>query len=888
MLATVLLGWAPALPAAHAGPVPDSTGLLTPWVIRPEAPCDEDSVTMIVRGFLPTLCDSFMGAEAITPLFVRIRLQEYVDRRCPEPSAFTRVPVPLGVFPAGPHMGIVEVVTTQVRNDGSSTILAQQFRFDFEVAAECSIPPPPPPPPPGQLPYVNSITTEPPRPCAGRPTSLVLAGEFPDGCGQVIDAFVWNPYNVSITLKVGALRDTACTLPPVPWRQEFNLGPLPSGPHQTNITVVLLRPDSTGTALVHEFHYASHEFFVYGDCDSIPPPPPGPLPYVQYIAVRRPIPCFPVWPALDMMAPQAPCPGESLMVEVAGAFPNDCFSFRRIELIPAPVRFFPPPPPTVRIIVDDGCCTDRFRYCIPEPVTWGAFAKLPPMAAGDYRLKVELAQVCCSDTYPPGELYATEVPFSVADSCPVPGPCLTVDFASGPELVHPSVACNATIALGRPAELTFLVRPTVALAGLQGEFRLEPSLLRITGITPIESAQGMIIDWTPTADGARFVLFAKSGAPIPPYPPTDQLGGGWPVLRVTVEYLNRGGSPPERTVVTADNILGSDIDGRAVLTCPPPPCVRLAPPRAIICGEIVCDFNQDGLQDVRDLVRMVHCVTGEGPCPPVTTPSFDCNGDATFGLADVLCCARHVLQRVPCPDCPPDTGQVRPEPAVAVSLGTPESRSSGITLPVLIDGATLLGGAMLMLEAPLDRYEVTGFDANPSSDWLALHEVRDGKVVLGLIDVRDSRRLDIRASSSFTLTLALRPGQASGGRVTVVAGEFSGRDGVTLGVDLGRPSQPLPGGAPVALGANQPNPFSTETAFTLDLAAAADVAIAIYDLRGRAIASLHRAPLGSGPHVFRWDGRRTDGSFAPNGVYFYQATVGGKSVARKLILMRKD
>ena len=837
---------------------------------------------MIVRGFVSTPCDSFMGAEAISPLFVRIRRLEYVDLRCfAAPSEFFPVPVPLGRFQPGTHAGIVEVVTLQTRNDGSSTTLAQQFRFDFEVAAECSIPPPPPPPP-NSLPYVNTIGTLPPRPCAGRPTSLVLAGEFPDGCGQVIDAFVWDPHNVSITVKAGALRDTACTLPPVPWRHAFDLGPLPSGPHRTNITMVVVAVDSTGTGFTREFHYSSHEFFVYGDCDSIPPPPPGPLPYVEYIAVGRPTPCFAVRPAREATVLEQSCPGESLWVQVFGVFPNDCFSFRRIELIPPIPSLLPPPPPTVRIIVDDGCCYDRL--CVPNPVPWGAFVKLPPMASGDYRLQVELAQVCCADTYPPGQLYRTEVPFAVADSCPIPPPCLTVDFAPGP-----GPACNATVSKLQAAELTFLVRPTVALAGLEGEFKLSPSVLQITRIEPIGHAEGMIIDWTPTSEGARFVLFARSGAPIPPYPPVDVYGGGWPVLRVTVALIARaGGIPPDQTIVTTENILGSDLEGGAVRLCPPPPCVdmRLALSRAIICAERVCDFNDDGLHDVRDLVLMVHCVMGEGPCPPDAAPRFDCDGDATFALADVLCCAREVLQRAPCPDCPPDTGQVRPEPGVAVSLGPPEETASGIALPVLIDGASRLGGAMLTLEAPLDRYDVTGFDVSPLGGWLALHEVRDGKIVLGLIDVHDRRQLDLRVSSSFTLLLALRPGRSAGGRVSVVAGEFSGPDGVRLGVDLGRPSQPLPGGSSPTLSASQPNPFSTETAFTLDLSAAADVAIGIYDLRGRAVAILPRAPLGSGPHVFRWDGRRADGGVAPNGVYFYKATVGGKSIARKLILMR--
>jgi hypothetical protein len=231
---------------------------------------------------------------------------------------------------------------------------------------------------------------------------------------------------------------------------------------------------------------------------------------------------------------------------------------------------------------------------------------------------------------------------------------------------------------------------------------------------------------------------------------------------------------------------------------------------------------------------------------------------------------------------------VRPEPGVAVSFGAPEEAGGGISLPVRIAGSGRLGGALLTLEAPLDRYDVVGFEASPPGDWLALHEVRDGRIVLGLIGLHDGNRLDDRASSGFTLTLALRPGQPAGGEVTAVSGEFSGPDGVALGVALGRPSQSLPGGGSLALGGSRPNPFSTETAFTLQVAAAGDAVVGIYDLRGRAVATLHRAPLAAGPHVFRWDGRDADGKAVPNGVYFYQATVGGRSVARKLILMRGD
>ena len=881
MLAVAALASAPTLQAAPVDSLPDTTGILTPWRLEPARPCVHDSVFMIVRGFVATPCDSFLGAEAISPLFVRIRRQVNVDRACfTGPTTFYPVPVALGRFAAGAHAGIVELVTTEVRNDRTTTRLAQQFRFDFVVDSLCEIPPPGP----GPLPFVHSIGTEPPRPCAGRPTSLVIKGAFNDGCGCVIGATVHDPRNVELTLSPKGLPGPACPLVITPWRQDFDLGSLPSGPHRTNITLHVVRVDSAGSIFRRDTYYGSHEFFVempsvYNDCDSIPPPAPGPLPYVGRIAIGRD----------DTCGPLPPCPGDSILVRFDGVFPSDCFRFRGIELIPRIETIVPPPPPIVRVIVDDGCCLGR--PCFSSPTPWSAAVKLPPMVAGDHRLDVELAQVCCSDSYPPGELHRASVPFAIADSCPVPPPCLTVDFAPGPGDFS---ACNATVATGRPAELTFLVRPTVALAGLQGEFRLYPTALKVTRIEPIGPAEGMLIDWTPTEEGARFVLFAPSGAPIPTFPKNSRMveTGGWPVLRVTVEHVARGGPPPERTVVTSENLLGSDIAGGAVRLCPPPPCVDFDPRfswgRALICGERACDFNADGLQDVRDLVLMVHCVNGEGICPPDAATRFDCDADSTLTIADVLCCARNVLRRPPCPECPPDTGQVRPEPGVAVSFDTPEVTHAGIAIDMRINHGSRLGAALLTLEAPLDRYEVVGFDASPPGNWLTLHEVRDGRIVLGLINPLGPNSLALQVDPRFTLTLALRPGQPAGGAVTAVGGEFSGPDGVTLGVDLGRPSQTLPGAAQLALSPNQPNPFSTETAFTLRLAERADVVVGIYDLRGRAVANLHRAPLPPGPHVFRWDGRRADGSAAANGVYFYQATVGGRSLARKLILMRAD
>ncbi|HKQ59232.1 MAG TPA: FlgD immunoglobulin-like domain containing protein [Candidatus Eisenbacteria bacterium] len=858
LLACALLSLgAVAVRPAAAQPVPDSTAL-APWRIYPPAPCVSDTVFMIVRGYEATPCDSFMSAEAVNPLLVRIRLHDYGDRRCfAAPSVFYPVPVVLGRFPAGTHQGIVEYQITTEYDDGSTTITTRSETFSFNVTSSCR-----------GLPYVSSITTEPQVPCATRPTTLVMAGSFPDGCGEVIDGVVHDPGHVEITLKPDVLPDTACALVIKPWRHTFELGVLPVGSHRTDITLHVLRRNALGTGFDRYTYYRAHETWVVASCDTAPSPIPGPLPYVTNIRIGSGV-CGEV------------CPYVPVQVRVSGMLPSDCFRFRKIEIIPVVSNTLnPPKPPIVRIIVDDGGCLGM--PCSMVPVPFEATTTIDALYPGTDPLPIQLAQVTCSDTYPPGTLYASEWPLFVPPSCPDSVPCLTPEFDRPFEST-----CHATLSKTQPAQLTFMVRPSVALAGLQGEFKLNPATPFISKIEAIGHAAGMLLQWTPTAQGARFVLVAPSGAPIPPWIATV-IGGGWPVLKVTVMATVRSDAPPipSVTMLTTENLLGSDIQGNAVPVCPPPPCadLRIPPGWALICGENACDFNADNSQDIRDLVLMVHCINAEGPCPPDVGTRFDCDGDAAFGIPDVICCARNILQNGS-----PPGGGTRPEPRITLRFDDPVVRGQMVDLPVHITALNAIGGAVLTLQAPLDRYEVAGWSVDPpAGNWLTLHETRDGRIVLGMLDIRGGNELAVLDHSVFTLRLRLKPGAAPGGTVTAVEGAFSGPDGVTLEVDLGTPSQIIPGGVASVLGRNRPNPFSSETRFTLDVAEAGNAVVGIYDLRGRAVKVIHRGALAAGPQEFAWDGRDADGRAVPEGVYFYQASVGGKALARKLILRRHD
>ncbi|MCB0276450.1 MAG: T9SS type A sorting domain-containing protein, partial [Calditrichaeota bacterium] len=85
---------------------------------------------------------------------------------------------------------------------------------------------------------------------------------------------------------------------------------------------------------------------------------------------------------------------------------------------------------------------------------------------------------------------------------------------------------------------------------------------------------------------------------------------------------------------------------------------------------------------------------------------------------------------------------------------------------------------------------------------------------------------------------------------------------------------------------NYPNPFNPATTITFRLEKAAQVALTVYDLQGRAVSSLQSGFFPAGSHQLRWEGVNDFGMQVASGVYFYQLRTPAGTLTRKMLLIR--
>ena len=696
----------------------------------------------------------------------------------------------------------------------------------------------------------DSLRIEPPSPCVS--DSVVLAFTLCSCNDQLLDAQRLDAEHVRIDIRSNPW--IVCVwCGPVTHR--LLLGHYPAGPHKLDALVVshIALPDSSDSLVIQ------HHTVAFDVSPVCAPPPPGPLPHVDAITIGRGPPC-------DGCPPVA-CAFDSIPIGLRGHFEDDCIQLDEVRVTPNPSLTPIPQPDIVQIIYRINSCLRR--ACQVGTFPWERMVRIGGLRPTVYGLNVQayLRDECFPGTLTP--LGSTLEPFVVDLPCSVSTPgCYLASFE------HTQGICDAYVGPDHPGEAVFEVASGTRVAGVQGRLRFARPGLRITAIEALPA--GALLNWRPASDGATFIVVVPN-----PADSTDRQ----PFLRVHVATVP--GVPFDGLVrLVPEELLVSDANGDQLQMCPVT-SLRLMEPAARFCPEQGCDFNGDFHADVRDLVLMVRCL--QTPTEACTTgvAQLDCDGDGDRDLDDVLCCARVILG-----GSRPDSAGARPAPWVTVNFGTPAPVNGGLDVPVTLEGAYTVGAAKLSFEYPAEVFESASIDLVSGSNWLTLNQAGDGHLVLGAIQffstgVRPDGTM-VLGPVTFTLHLRLRAGQTVAGTLQFTAGDFADFDGVTLVTAATPVTLALAGQPHVAVSAARPNPFASETRFTVMLTQDADLEVAVYDLLGRKVATLFKGRAPAGSREFVWRRVRDDGAAAPTGIYFYRAASGGGVAREKLLVLPRN
>jgi len=85
---------------------------------------------------------------------------------------------------------------------------------------------------------------------------------------------------------------------------------------------------------------------------------------------------------------------------------------------------------------------------------------------------------------------------------------------------------------------------------------------------------------------------------------------------------------------------------------------------------------------------------------------------------------------------------------------------------------------------------------------------------------------------------------------------------------------------------NVPNPFNPKTTIAFELPVQGEVEVAVYNVAGQKVVTLHEGELPAGPHSIVWDGRTGDGAMAASGTYWYRLRTPAGESTRSMILLK--
>ncbi len=591
--------------------------------------------------------------------------------------------------------------------------------------------------------------------------------------------------------------------------------------------------------------------------------------------------------------PAQPTSCDAVTIGISGELPNTCY-----EIVNATIEG-PEQPPCMRMTP----CPFYFRIAIaarePNPaleIVCGLNApytrsfpvgKLPPgeyIVAAVERIFPFSADSDTVVTQTTAETRFTVLPDSTC--APGTGSCYLMGFAPDP-LPGPGIPCTAVAAPGGTACLDLTLTNFQPVAGVQTTIIVENSagaadaFLHAISVEPTRRAAGFEVGWN--AEGARtkILLYSTAGAAI--------ATGEGPVLRIC--YAVAPETPAQVFRVQSTEEIVADSTGSSI-----PPCPTFAPiaPATICVGSLGCDVNGDGISDVLDVIRMVHCAlegAGSASCPDTIAARSDCNGDGTIDIRDVICCVRRILSMPPpllrmgATDMGSSSGS-----GTSIGFAGPVSWSNEVEGVAVVElrPDTDWGGSQFTIDTRGAPARVRGMRLLDALNTDQMEWAAGGSGIANAMIFSSAPGSRAPAPIRVEVSLERIPGVAAGGTLRLAEARSGTRLGSAAPTSVFNGEVSVAEGAiaaPMLLGA-RPNPAfgATEVAFALPSDARA--ALRLYDVAGRLVRVLVSGPMTAGLHRVRWDGTDSAGQAAPAGIYFAKLEVARTVRSGRLLLLR--
>ncbi len=90
----------------------------------------------------------------------------------------------------------------------------------------------------------------------------------------------------------------------------------------------------------------------------------------------------------------------------------------------------------------------------------------------------------------------------------------------------------------------------------------------------------------------------------------------------------------------------------------------------------------------------------------------------------------------------------------------------------------------------------------------------------------------------------------------------------------------------ISLEQNYPNPFNKSTSIKYSLARDSNVKLDIYNVKGQLVKTLAQGKAKAGENTLTWNGEDSNGKKVSTGLYFYKLQSAGKTLTRKLLLIK--